>query len=110
MPTLHPATGVVVYKGGKPFTGGGSIQFTPLEDTTLSVTAPILEDGTFNLYTIKGAEKASGAPEGEYRVTVLLPIPLDQRASPPIVLPEPLRVKAGENHFPIELPASGPRP
>jgi hypothetical protein len=109
MPQVYKVTGSVAYKGGKPFTGG-SVQFTPVSDTTLSVTGTIEPDGSFTLSTIKGAAKVSGAPEGEYRVTIQLPIPQDQRATPPIVLPQTLRVEPQDNHFPFEVPAPGTRP
>ena len=65
----------------------------------------IENDGTFSLHTFKSGEKGSGAPEGEYRVTIHLPIPADQRATPPIVLPRTYRVEPKDNHFPIEVAA-----
>jgi hypothetical protein len=109
MPQVYQVTGSVAYKGGKPFTGG-SVQFTPVSDTTLSVTGTIEPDGSFTLSTIKGAAKVSGAPEGEYRVTILLPIPQDQKVSPPIVLPKTLRVKPQDNQLQIEVPAPASKP
>src|SRR5262245_14431628 len=68
----YPVTGFVKFKDGKPATGA-AVQFTPLHDTSLAVSGDIQEDGSFTLFTVKGNKRVSGAPEGEYRVTVQLP-------------------------------------
>ena len=78
MPKTYPVNGTVVAKGGRSLVGA-SIQFAPVNDTTFSASGTLKDDGSFTLATVKGNEKASGAPEGEYRVTILFPIPADQR-------------------------------
>jgi hypothetical protein len=101
LPPLYKVTGLVTARGGQSL-AGGLIQFAS-SDTSLSVSGDLAEDGSFSLHTFKGSEKGSGAPGGEYRVTIVLPIPADQRALPAINLPKPLRVEAKDNHFPIEV-------
>jgi hypothetical protein len=102
MPKTYKVTGSVIVKGGKPLSSG-AIQFSPVADTSYSVTGDISNDGTFTLRTVKGNDRANGAPEGEYRVTILLPIPEDQRAPPPIVLPKTCKVEPKDNHFSFEI-------
>ncbi len=102
LPKTYPVTGSVADKGGKSLVGG-SVQFTPVSDSSLSVSGAIEADGTFALHTIKGKEKLSGAPEGEYKVTILPPISSDQRAVLPMELPKPYRVEAKDNQFKIEV-------
>lgn len=107
LPPLYKATGAVLSKDGTSL-AGGTVRFTPVADTSFSVTGPIQGDGTFILHTIKGATKVSGAPEGEYRVTVLPPLRADQRPIVPIDLPETRRIEARDNHFSLEVsPAPG---
>jgi hypothetical protein len=98
----YKVTGSVVFKGGKPVTGG-AIQFSPVSDTSYTVSGDIKDDGSFTLFTVKGTDRVSGAPEGEYRVTVLLPLPPDQKAIPGIVLPQTYRVEARDNTFAFEI-------
>jgi hypothetical protein len=108
LPSTYKVTGTVVFKGGKPVTGG-AIQFSPVSDTSFTVSGDVADDGSFTLSTVKGAERVSGAPEGEYRVTVLLPLPADQKAIPGITLPKNYRVEPKDNTFTIEItPPSRP--
>ena len=109
LPKTYPVTGSVADKGGKSLVGG-SVQFTPVADASLSVSGAIQDDGTFTLHTIKGKEKLSGAPEGEYKVTILPPISSDQRAILPIELPKPYRVEAKDNQFKFEVAISAKPP
>jgi len=106
---MYKVTGSVTYVGGRPV-AGGAVQFAPLADTSFSVSGDINDDGTFTLQTVKGNERVSGAPEGEYRVTILFPIPADQRTVPPIVLPKNYRIEAKDNEFPIEVSLPGKKP
>jgi hypothetical protein len=118
LPKTYPVTGSVVYKGGQPLKGG-MVQFTPVGDSPLRVVGPIQEDGRFTLATQKDNAKADGAPEGDYRVTVILPLQADPRGGlsdphrgvPPIVLPKTYKVEAkDDNELKIELPQPPPRP
>jgi hypothetical protein len=106
LPKTYPVTGSVVYKGGQPVAGAG-IQFTSVSDSSFSVSGDVAADGKFTLATVKGREKTSGAPEGEYKVTVHPPIPADRATRRPnvgpIELPKTYKVEAKENHFAIEV-------
>lgn len=72
-PETHPVSGKVVKKNGKAW-AGGMITFQLDKDPALSATGEIQKDGSFTLTTHyvsgnSGASK-SGAPIGEYSVTV----------------------------------------
>jgi hypothetical protein len=99
----------VTFKGGKPVTGG-AIQFSPVADASYTVSGDLRDDGSFTLYTFRGNDRVAGAPEGEYRVTVLLPLPADQKAVPGVVLPKNYKVEAKDNTFAIEILNPGSRP
>jgi len=112
LPKTYPAGGTVVYKGGKPMTGG-SIELTTVDDPLLRVTGTIDEAGKFTLATVKDNARADGAPAGTYRVLVQPPLASDKRGGlegahkgvPAITLPEPIRLEAKENpNLRIELP------
>jgi hypothetical protein len=102
-------TGSAKFKDGKPATGG-AIQFSPVSDTSYTVSGDLKADGSFTLFTVKGSDRVPGAPEGEYRVTVQLPIPASQGTVPPITLPKTYRVEPKENTFAIEIPPPGKKP
>jgi hypothetical protein len=116
LPPTYPVTGTVVYKGGQPMKGG-SIQLAPVQESPLRVLGEIAEDGTFSLATLKDNARASGAPEGEYRVFVQPPLRFDPRGGlqeahrgvPAIQLPKTFKVEAKGNTFKIELPEGPPR-
>jgi hypothetical protein len=100
LPKTYQVTGTV--SGDS--VAGGAVQLTPLaENASFSVSGDINADGTFSLSTIMDSQRKSGVPEGEYRVTIIKPIPKDQRTAPPVVLPEPFRVEAKDNALPIDL-------
>ena len=82
MPKTYKVTGTVTYPGGKPV-AGGAIQFMPVGDSSFLARGDIQDDGSYSLDMVKDNERKSGAPEGEYRVTVVPPIPPDQRTTPP---------------------------
>ena len=65
---LYSAGGKVVYKDGKPVTGGRVI-FEPITNK-VSALGYIQEDGSFRLSTNR---ENDGAPEGDYKVLVLPP-------------------------------------
>ena len=55
-------------------------------------------DGTYKLKTVKGKRIVSGAPEGEYAVTITLPIPQgEHKATPQLTLSKTVRVEAKDN-------------
>ena len=112
LPKTFPAGGTVVYKGGKPMSGG-SIELTTTDDPLLRVTGTIDEAGKFTLATVKDRARAGGAPAGTFRVMVQPPLASDKRGGlesahkgvPAITLPEPIRLEAKENtDLRIELP------
>jgi hypothetical protein len=115
LPKTYPAGGSVVYQGGQPMKGG-SIQFRSTADPDLRVTGKIKEDGTFTLETMKDRERAAGAPEGEYKVSIMQPLEGDHPALegkhkgvPPIELSAPYTVKAEKNEFKIVLDVPAPK-
>ena len=108
LPKTYPANGTVVYKGGQPMKGG-SVQFTSTQDPGLQVIGAIGDDGTFALTTIRDRARADGAPEGEYRVTVLPPLQGEHKGLPPIMLPQTYKVGTTDNQFKIQLNVPPPR-
>ena len=70
IPKTYTATGTVRYEDGEPLSGG-AIQFAPLTDLALTISGKIDSDGGFSLQTIKDGTSVAGAPEGEYRVTII---------------------------------------
>jgi hypothetical protein len=109
MPKTYPVTGTVSAKGGQAV-AGGSVHFAPTGDPTFSAAGDIEEDGTFTLSTVKGKDKVSGAPVGEYRVTASLPAPPGGGTILPVTLPQTYRVQAQDNHFRIVVPPQPVRP
>ena|ERR1043166_5180036 len=108
LPTTYPAAGTVS-QGGKAMKGG-SIRFSLASDPLLVVTSEIGDDGAFKLRTAKEDRTATGAPEGEYEVTVQPPA-VEQKAGAgqgkhvePIVLKQKYTVKPEDNTFKIEVP------
>ncbi len=109
MPKTYPVLGTVFYKGGKPLQGG-TVQFMSPTDPSLTVVGNIQNDGTFTLSTIRNQTKVDGAAEGEYRVTIVPPIPADRKSfQPPMPVPKPYKVEAKENQFQIELHVPPPQ-
>ncbi|MDB5310014.1 MAG: hypothetical protein JWO38_4216 [Gemmataceae bacterium] len=109
LPPTYPVSGSVKYKGGRPV-AGGAVQFAPLADSSYTVSGDINDDGSFTLTTVKGTDRVAGAPEGEYRVTVMPPIPADHRAVPAVIMSQTYRVEPRDNTFPIEVPMPAGRP
>ena len=117
MPQTYTTTGVVVYASGQP-AKGGQVEFTSAgSDSSIRVTGEVQDDGRFSLYTLKGAAKASGAPEGEYQAEYQPPLQADprggvegaHRALPAVRSAKTYKVEAKKNDFTVELPApAGP--
>jgi hypothetical protein len=106
LPKTYPATGSVQYADGRPMKGG-LVQFMPVDAEsagTLRVSGVIKEDGTFALETVKDKHKLTGAPEGEYRVSIIPPLHGEHKGLPPIELPGTTKVEAKENEIPLKLP------
>ena len=104
LPKTYPVTGKVIDRGGQALPAGTSILFAPVADSSFSVSGDLGSDGKFSLFTVKGKDRGSGAPEGEYRVTIQLPIPPDQRrGATSIDLPRTFKVEPKDNDFPIEV-------
>jgi hypothetical protein len=103
MPPTYPVTGTVTFRDGEPIRGG-LVVFRSLAEDGVSVSGVVGEEGSFALQTLKGKEKAAGAPEGSYRVSFMPPQGEDQRAMmPPVELPLPHQVEPKENHFDLKV-------
>ncbi|MDY0165989.1 MAG: hypothetical protein RBS80_05555 [Thermoguttaceae bacterium] len=106
-PATYPVTGTVVWAGGQPL-GGGVIELRTTEGRPLSAIGMIQADGTFNLTTMSGNRKLTGAVAGTHRVTVIPPAPDTQdvqAVAEPVNLPAPVEVQSeGENTLTIKLP------
>jgi hypothetical protein len=113
LPKTYPATGSVVYKGGKPM-AGGSIQLTSGDDPLLRVFGAIESDGRFTLSTVKDNARVDGAPAGQFQVIVTPPLATDPRSGlnvphqsvMPITLPKQVQIEPAENTLKIEVPAA----
>jgi hypothetical protein len=113
LPKTYPVNGKVIGKGGLKVNGAG-ICFES-KDPDLIVVGDIQEDGSFTLKTRKGKAETSGAPEGEYRVTISFPSPADRATAGrrsvvrPITLPKPYKVEAKDDNNPT-FEVERPRP
>ena len=107
LPPTFPVTGTVKFTSGQPV-AGGAVQFASVTDSSFAVSGDIGADGAFTLATVKGTDQVTGAPEGEYKVTVQPPIPADHRAVPAVVLPKTYRVEPQNNTFTIEIAPPAP--
>jgi hypothetical protein len=84
------------------------IEFVSLTDPSVAVSGEIRDDGTFALHTLKNTDRADGAAEGSYRVTVLPRIPADQKPVRPLTLAATYKVEPKENVFRIEIDPGRP--
>ena len=107
LPAVYPVEGKVVYKGGRPLTGG-SVSFQSQTDSSFATSGEIQPDGSFTLSTFANKERVKGAPPGEYRVTVIPPLGTEH-AIQPITLPKPFTVEARDNTFTITLDKPAPK-
>jgi hypothetical protein len=111
VPETYAASGTVTYKGGSPV-AEATIDFRPASgaDTGLIVNAVTDEQGKFTIMTrhmndrMQALQK-SGAPAGEYKVTIIPKQPSDRSAGfvPPVTLPKAVKVEAKENSFTFEI-------
>jgi hypothetical protein len=103
LPKTFPASGSVAWKNGQPLKGG-SIQFRSEATPDLRVVGKIQDDGSFTLETILERQKVTGAPEGEYEVSVIPPLEGEHKGVPPITVPGRFKVvPGGENRFTIQI-------
>ena len=93
--------GMVVYKDGKPFADGGTIQFRHQTKTGVTSISGIQPNGTFSLYSITAQQKVPGAEEGSYEVTIT-PNANDQNVRP-ILLKKKYEVVLGINDLTIQI-------
>lgn len=100
MPETYPVQGKVVFRNGKPVSGGG-IMMQSLSDTTVSCTGVIASDGTFTVKSFKDRVQRPGAIAGQYRVTVTPPIDRQTGAMPYGMMryDEPYTIEPKENQF-----------
>jgi len=103
LPKTYPVKGKVVDAKGAPVKGG-SVMFESGQATNISIVGVIQEDGTFSLNTYRDKTELPGAPEGEYRVKIMLPITDGNNPPPPVTLPKPFRVEAKDNDCQVKLP------
>ncbi len=99
--TTQKVGGMVVYKNGKPFADGGTIEFRHQAKTGVTSISGIDANGTFSLYSITAQRKVSGAEEGSYEVTIT-PNSNDQNVRP-ILLKKKYEVVSGTNDLTIQI-------
>lgn len=113
MPATYPVAGKVSYKKGGPI-ARATITFRSAADvdTQMISTGTTGDDGTFTLITIRVTDhrETDGAPEGEYRVTIIPNQGQEQtRTALPIDWPSTVKVQAKDkNEFTFEV--DKPRP
>jgi hypothetical protein len=108
MPATYPAKGKVVFKDGKPMSGG-VVQFQAEKDEGITVVGETDDNGNFSLQTLKGNRKKVGAMQGTYRVIILPPQSDDHQIAPPIEIGETYTIAAKENVIPT-FTVDRPRP
>lgn len=101
LPKTIPVTGKVSFRNGQPV-ADGVIEFRSRTDPNLTTSGLIGKDGSFSLTTIVGSEKVSGAVEGEYDVTINLPMGDDQNVKS-VRLAKPCKVVAPDTAFQIVI-------
>jgi hypothetical protein len=98
--TTYPAKGKVVFKGDRPVTRGGRIEFQSASDPQVRATGWIDDtDGSFSLTTHREGKNFDGAVVGPHRVVVELHYPVAV-----VNLPNVYTIEPRENEFTIELP------
>ena len=94
LPKTYPVTGKAVYRDGSPVPEG-SLEFYPISGTSYRPRG-FIRDGTFTLKTVAENTSLDGAPEGEYRVTIILG--QGQEPGPPLQYGKTVKVRTGENN------------
>jgi hypothetical protein len=110
-PQTYPVRGKVVFRDGKPWSGGGRITFQIEGDPASVATGEIHKDSTFTVethyVTSSGKGKAKpGALAGEHTVTVEENFPVEHEGVMrimPITVPKKYKVQPGDNQFVIEV-------
>lgn len=98
----YPVTGKVVDEKGRPLKGG-TVQFDTGQAGDMTVVGVITEDGTYTVKTFRDKTEVVGAPEGDYEVSVTLPLGNDNAAPAPITLSHHFKVEAKDNTLDIDL-------
>jgi hypothetical protein len=105
-PKTYPVTGKAVYRDGSPVPEG-SLEFFPISGTSYHPKG-FIRDGTFTLKTVAENTSLDGAPEGEYRVTIILG--QGQEPGPPLQYGKTVKVKTDEtNEITLTLDRAKPR-
>ena len=113
LPTTYPVHGKVTYKDGKPVSGG-TVQFQPQAEPSVTTAATIQSDGTYRLATMRDGLRADGAVAGPNRVTVILAdnenndrergkAPMIQPMAFPTTYPTPYTVEPCNNKFDLTV-------
>ena len=102
LPATYPVTGQVVDARGAPLRGG-TVQLETSWFSDLTAVGVIREDGTFIVKTYRDEVEVSGAPEGEYQITISPPQEADNASPQPVTLLRPYRVQPRENTFRLRL-------
>jgi hypothetical protein len=98
--TTYPVKGKVVFKGGRPVTSGGRIEFQSTSDPQVKANGWIDDtNGSFSLTTYREGKSVEGAVAGPHRVVVELRSPVSV-----VSLPNPYTVEPRDNELTIELP------
>lgn len=105
VPKTIPVTGKVYFKNGQPV-ADGFIEFRSKADPNLTTASLIAKDGSFSLSTIVGREKVAGAVEGDYDVTINLPMGDDQNVKS-VRQAKPYKVAAPDSVFRIVIDPPG---
>ena len=72
-PKLHSVQGKIQLEGAEiADLGGSTIEAVSTNDPSVRASGEIKPDGSFTLETLHGGAIRKGAPEGEYRVRVIL--------------------------------------
>lgn len=100
-PATTKAEGVVLDAKGKPYTGGGAIEFRHTAKDGVRSNSEIKPDGTFLLHTITSQQRVPGAQEGPHEVTII-PASPDQSIKP-FVLRKNYTIAPGDNYLKIQL-------
>lgn len=112
LPKTYAVTGKAFYRGGAPIPAGTLIEFRSPTDPNLAARGMVDQNGDFSLFTLTtSGDKANGAGEGEFEVTLIFPPPANepdpakaQMMPDPIKLPRRFVVEPKENQLSLEVP------
>src|SRR5262249_13399122 len=100
-PKTCPASGKVVYRGGKPFPGG-LIHFVSKTEPSLAINGIIEEDGSFEVFTHFQGEALPGAVPGPFTGMISPPLK-ESKGVETHQLKKEYEIKEGENRFVFEI-------